>query len=65
MKGRPQAEMEKVNAMLSGMQGSGDHANASTQDAQRREGGPPHPSTKHVKMSRANYAPTDTSAEDI
>jgi hypothetical protein len=64
MKGKPQAEMEKVNAMLSGNQGSGDHANASTQDAQRREGGI-HPSTKHVKMGRSNYAPIDRTGEDI
>jgi hypothetical protein len=54
--------MIKVNAAVQGMSGSGDHANADTQDAQQRGGGMQHPSTRHIKMGRANFAHTDRTA---
>lgn len=54
---REQAIDEVVNAAAQGNAGSGDHANASTQDAQAPAGG--HPSTAHIKVGTSNYADID------
>lgn len=52
---REQAVDEVVNSAVQGNAGSGDHANASTQDAQARTGGV-HPSATHVTVNTRNYA---------